>query len=263
MNRVAIIATHHKAGTLWMNTTFSAIARALQLPHRKLQKEQAISPNDMNPPLILFELHSNFGAFPWLKDNPENRLLHLIRDPRDVIISAMHYHRVSRERQLHKPRRKFGGATYQVALNALDNDHDRYLFEMKNTSANVIEAMRRWDYSQPNCFECRYEELIRDEEMVLVTKILCHLGFAEDELEIGRKQFWRKSLFGKRAKKIGRSQHVRAGEARQWTRVFDQELAGQFLQNFGNVLILLGYERDDSWVARLPRSILRETDNAV
>lgn len=263
MNRVAIVATHHKTGTVWMNTTFSAIARALQLPHTKLQKEQAISRDEIEPPMILFELHSDFSEFSWIQDNPQNRIFHLIRDPRDVIISAMHYHRVSQERQLIKPRWRFGGSTYQATLNAFHSDHDRYLFEMQNSSANVIEAMRRWDYGQPNCLECRYEDLIQDEEMVLFTRILSHLGFAEDELELGRKEFWQRSLFGKHAKRRGTSHHVRAGGARQWVDVFDQELAGQFLQNFGNVLISLGYEPDDSWVDRLPRSRREQIENAV
>ncbi len=251
MNRCAVIATHHKTGTVWMNSTFSAICRALDIKFTKVERNDAFSPEDSPPPIVVFQPHSEFANFPWLLDNPEHRVLHLIRDPRDIIISAMHYHRTAEEQQLHIRRRKFGGMTYQQKINTLANDHERYLFEMQNTSKKVIEAMCGWNYARPNCFECKYEDLVMDKEMVLFSRILRHLGFSEDELEKGRQEFWRKSLFGKKAGRQGKTRHLRSGEARQWPAVFDRRLAEAFLQNFGDALVGLGYEPDDSWINEL------------
>jgi glycine cleavage system aminomethyltransferase T len=48
-------------------------------------------------PFILFNYDSDFGDLASLLDRENVRILHLIRDPRDVVISAMHYHKAARE----------------------------------------------------------------------------------------------------------------------------------------------------------------------
>src|SRR5437764_4734607 len=116
MNRCAIVATHHKTGTAWMGGTFTAICSALDISFLKLRNADPPPQSSMHPPLVLFQPHSNFDGSEWLLESPEYRVLHLIRDPRDVIISAMHYHRVAKERQLHVRRRKFGDLTYQEKI---------------------------------------------------------------------------------------------------------------------------------------------------
>jgi hypothetical protein len=255
MDRCAIIATHHKTGTKWMNLTFTSICRALDIRYVNLRRSGLPSRSEIRPPIVLFEWHANFGKAKWLVDNPEHRLLHLIRDPRDVIISAMHYHRNSREKWLHVPREKFGGMTYQQMLNSLPDDHARYRFEMMNSSGNVIRSIEKWDYARPNVFECKYEDLIVDTDMKLFSAIVTHLGFSGSETETCRKQFWRMSIFGKGGDRKGNTRHVRSGSSRQWSGVFDRTLAADFVQEFDGVLIKLGYESDDSWLSRCPETI--------
>lgn len=279
MDRCAIVATHHKTGTKWMNLTFAAICRALDIPYVNLRRSGLPARDQVRPPMVLFEWHANFGKAKWLVENPEHRLFHLIRDPRDVIISAMHYHRSSREEWLHVPRERFGGLTYQQKLNSLADDHSRYRFEMMNSSGNVIRSIGKWDYGRPNTLECKYEDLIVDTDMKLFTSIVTHLGFSDREIQVCLKQFWRMSIFGKAAggkapggRTVGGKaaggkaaggkgggkgggKHVRSGRSRQWTGVFDQALAAEFVQEFDGVLEKLGYEPDDSWVLRCPENV--------
>jgi hypothetical protein len=173
----------------------------------------------------------------------------------------MHYHRTADEPWLHKPWRSFDGLTYQEKINSLEDDQARYIFEMRYSARKAIRAMRKWNYKRANTFECRYEHLITDFEAEIFTEVLRHLGFEDHELESGRHIFGANSLFGKKGKNGGA--HVRSGEGQQWKRTFNSELASEFIEQFGKVLIDLGYEPDNSWVDELrPAAQDREHSDA-
>jgi hypothetical protein len=161
----------------------------------------------------------------------------------------MHHHRTAAEAWLHKPLRAFDMLTYQEKLNSLPDDQSRYLFEMQNSARRIITDMRNWNYQRPNAIECRYEEMIADADLLIFDKVLSHLGFDADECEAAKLIIRSNSLFGEIPKK--RLAHVRSGQARQWKDMFNTELAKEFLARFGDVLIELGYEADNSWVAPL------------
>jgi len=249
MNRCAVIATHHKTGTVWMRDVFRGISHDLKINFIYLTRKSPQKKAKLLPPAVVLNDHADFSAMPWLIDGPDQRILHVVRDPRDVLISAMHYHRVAQESWLHVSRKTFGGLSYQQKLNSLPDDRSRYLFELKHSAGRTIGKMCSWNYGAKNCFECRYEDLATDFEMKLFTQIVCHLGFAPDELEICRANFWKNSLFGQR--EAGESPHVRRGAPRQWSDVFDRELAMRFLHQFGSALVTLGYEPDDTWIEHL------------
>jgi hypothetical protein len=249
VKNVAVIATHHKTGTVWMRSVFQRIAKSLKLKFVYVKELEGRGKDALIVPSIILADHSAFPNCRWILKHPETRIFHLIRDPRDVVVSAMHYHRTADEPWLHKPWRSFDGLTYQEKTNSLQDDHARYIFEMRYSARKTIRAMRKWNYKRTNSFEGRYEDLIADFEAETFTKILRHLGFDDHELESGRQIFQANSLFGMNAK--DRRPHIRSGEGQQWKSTFNPDLANEFIAQFGRVLIDLGYEPDNTWIGEL------------
>jgi Sulfotransferase domain len=245
MNRRAVVATHHKTGTAWMAKVFKAVALRLSVPLVMMHSKKVLSA-PVSIPSIIFNNHSDFRGVDWLLQDPDTRIFHLIRDPRDVIISAMHYHKTAREPWLHKPRSRFNGMTYQQELNSLPDDRARLIWEMDNTGGRTINAMKAWDYSLEKSCEMKYEELIEDVDAVEFARVASHLGFDYNEVASCQEEFRRRSLFGR--KRLPKSIHVRSGMSRQWESVYDLGLAQIFVEKFGTALIDLGYEPDNSWI---------------
>ena len=236
-----LIGTHHKTGTIWMHGTFLRFAEATGL------RLSALSNRGEAPPAnIYFGHHSQFplemlrGVF---------RGLHVIRDPRDIVLSGLHYHRKSDEAWLHFPRPKFGGLSYQQKLNSIDPD-DRFAFELKNAALWTIEELLMWRYDNPAFHEARYEDLIVDTEGAYFGRVLRFLGFDEAEIRLGTQIFLEMSIFGKTPK--GDDPHVRSGRKGQWKEVYRRRHGKLFVEVFGDCLIRLGYEPDNGWVERLP-----------
>ena len=257
MDRRAIIATHHKTGSVWMNTTFREICARTGLPFVTIGPDSRIDPDHCAPPVVVSDIHSKFRRCRWILKDDSARIFHLIRDPRDVVISGMHYHRTSREKWLFVSRDKFGGTAYQAKLNSLPTELHRLVFEMDHAGGNTIRRMAQWDYRQSNSFECKYEDLIRDVEGTLFVRVAAHLGFAGEEIELCRRTFWDLAIFGGRAGGKRQDPHIRSGEGGQWRSVFDRATGEEFLARFGDVLVRLGYEQDNAWLDRLPRTVPR------
>lgn len=253
MEGFAAIVTHHKTGTVWMQQTFRQIAAKLRVRFIHVHKGDVVPPDELVAPIIFFERGGKLREYRHLRGDPRLKIIHLIRDPRDVVISSMHYHCTSQEDWLHRPSERLGGRTYQAEINALRTSRARYVFEMDNRAATTIRTMLRWlDGGWSNSIECKYEDLIGDVEMILFTEAVTHLGFFGQELEICRKAFWKHSLFGRRADGKALKGHIRSGAARQWANIFDKPLAEEFARRFDGALTRLGYETDNSWIEALP-----------
>jgi hypothetical protein len=179
------------------------------------------------------------------------RIVHLIRDPRDVVISAMHYHKGASESWLHEPIPGYDNLTYQRALQRLPTRLAQYVFEMENSSASTLRDMAGWRYGRANCFEARYEELRQDRDLVYWRQIMAFLGLDAAEQALANLRFWQNSLFGGLSW-LG-NRHVRSGTVAQWRREFTPELGEAFLERFPGLLQSLGYETSDAWARELQR----------
>jgi len=262
MKDCAVIATHHKTGTVWMGSIFRDISVACKLRLIRMQRLKGIAPEALVLPSIVINQHSDFKKCRWMLKHPRCRILHLIRDPRDIVLSAMRHHRTAKEDWLHKPRKAFDGLTYQQKINGLPDDRARCIFEMDNGARRTIRSMRKWNYARPGVIECRYESLIGDVGMTAFTAVLLHLGFEDHELDACRTAIRENSLFGTVKEK--KQAHIHSGAARQWAQAFDRSLAAEFIERFGDVLIELGYEKDNAWADALPPAReARETDAQI
>ena len=233
-----LVGTHHKTGTRWMADIFKTISRYLNLKYFNGSSKYLDGSEE-----VFFQIVSRFG--PALEKN--YRGLHIIRDPRDVIISGANYHDQTAEKSwLFKPSRKFGGKSYQEMIRSYPNYFDKLLFEMDNIGKGTITDMRNWNYLDNNFVNVKYEDLIKDSDLEEFSKIFQFLGLGGIALPLCLDIAWAGSIFSGRVKKSGG--HIRSGKPQQWRSVFSRSLANQFLSRYGDILVALGYETDDSWI---------------
>lgn len=233
-----LVGTHHKCGTVWMRDIFSAVCDRLSLVFYKGEQRQLPRRYD-----VFFQNHSRFRFSTLLGPH---RGLHLIRDPRDVIISGVFYHeRCTSELWLRQHRRMFQGRSYQQALVELQCLEEKLRFEMLHCSGATIRDMLAWDYANPDFYEAKYEDLIEDVELRRFRDIFAFLRLPEDRMDELLRIAFDKSLFsGRVAASTG---HIRSGRPRQWQSYFTPRLHRQFLDLFGDALVRLGYEQNDQW----------------
>jgi Sulfotransferase domain len=236
-----LVGTHHKTGTVWMQKTFRQIAKTLGLDFVNLLRDPPPYRGD-----VLFHPHSGFDDTITAGDF---RGLHLVRDPRDIAISALRYHRDSKELWLHEPRDEFGGVTYQEKLNSLSQD-EQFLFDLRGSTSDTLRQILAWRYDDPRFFEATYEQLITDQRGEYFASIMRHLGFDSLSVAASTAVFLRCSIAGKPLPADHR--HIRSGRPEQWKRGWRRWHGERFIEAFGDCLIRLRYEPDDGWVERLP-----------
>ena len=234
-----LIGTDHKTGTVWLNSIFQKICRYHSL---KLYKNNSLQ--EVIPPAKFDIFIQNHSMFDLESLEVPFRGMHIIRDPRDVIISGCFYHQRSKEEWLHRPREKWQGLTYQEKINSYKTIDDQILFEMENTAQNAIHRMVKWDYTNPYFYEVKYEELIEDYDLMLFHRIFSFLGFPGSVIPNLLIIAYNNSLFSNQRIK---SAHIRSGKKNQWKNYFKPIHKDRFLQLFGDCLIQLGYEKDNNW----------------
>lgn len=232
-----LIGTHHKTGTVWLSSIFHDICRYHSLTLYEGRQENLPAQYDVFMQDHSFIDLASIGA-PY-------RGMHIIRDPRDVIISGCFYHQASCETWLHQARKDLQGLTYQEKINSYRNIDDQILFEMEHSGRENIGDMLRWDYNRSSFFEIKYEELIADTDLMLFHKLFIFLGFPGSAIPGLLAIAYNKSLF---SGLHGKSVHIRSGKANQWKKYFKPIHKQRFIELFGDVLIRLDYEKDNNWI---------------
>ena len=251
------IGTHHKTGTIWMRKFWRAVQKDQGVPFMQCYREKKLAEAAEAGPQIIVNWSSSFPKA--LFDAPQARFIHVIRDPRDVLLSGMRYHRVAplgNEKFLRERREDWGGKNYQDHLNSLPDDHARLLFEMEHKHDATLREMLAWPYGHPHAADLRYEDLIEDADMGIMRGVLERFAIEGLDIERALRTYWDHSLFGGLADKAGMEErqaaHVSSGKAAQWTRKLPREVAEVYADRYSPALKTLGYAQDDGWVALCP-----------
>lgn len=241
LNNQVLIGTHHKTGTVWMISIFSKIAERYGLSFiRPSASSGGIMPEEDFD--IFLQDHSRFD----LEKAKRYRGFHIVRDPRDIIVSGCFYHLKSTEDWLHRKKDSFGGLTYQEKISSYSTLSDQILFEMENAAFRGIKDISSWDYQNSNFMEVKYENLIKDEDLKIFREIFDFLGFSNSEMKRLLEIAYNNSLF---SNKLTKTKHIRSGKTQQWKTVFNEQHRTRFVELFGDVLVQLGYEEDnEQWL---------------
>ncbi|MGA8261304.1 MAG: sulfotransferase domain-containing protein [Arenicellales bacterium] len=258
---------YHKAGTKLLTKAFSEICAANHLRFRGCSGKQTQVPADAD--VILFR-HSLIDVSRISKPFVG---VHIVRDPRDVIVSGYLYHRRTTEQwcintdfsltppirrprvpssQEHRPRewkvsylKSLAGKSYQENLLQISQERG-LMFEMDNHGAWTIESMMEWKYNMPNILEITFENLMNDYDGTL-RRIFAHIGFSKSATDVGLKVAVRHDLGRKSPQEIENMPHVSSPRTTKWRRYFSVQHKEAFLDRFGDVLVQLGYETDNNW----------------
>ncbi len=229
---------HHKCLTVYFHRVFARVSRILDM--RFLATPGPLPEIPDEPHLLLS--HDSRLPFPG---DPTVRASHVIRDPRDVIVSGYFYHRRTSEDWCRRPNPDHhdlpDDTSYQDHLNALPKD-DGLIYEMNHVSGRVIEDMAGWDYDRDNCLEIRFEDIVDNERATFDTLF--------DWYGVPRRQKPRLLTWVERFSKHGRSgwrrllpnRHVRKGShVGQWRTHFTPAVRQAFETRHPGVLQRLGY----------------------
>ena len=224
------------------------------------------------------ELLVNRNSEPAMLDAlPPFRGIHVIRDPRDLVVSAYYSHRNSHRVDDGWP----ALSAHRARLRTLDLSGG--LLAELEFSEPVLAAIDAWDYDRPELLELRLEDLFEDSHRTTV-RVARHLGVVDDDatgplaaladrlvqpLLAARARGapvpmgpWRttpaavgaiararsfEAVTGRRPGDADANAHQRKGQAGDWREHFGPEHRGRFAERWGDLLVRLGYEPDDSW----------------
>lgn len=168
------------------------------------------------------------------------RVVCIIRDPRDVTVSQMHYIKRERDHFAHD------------AFVALPSDHERLLFSIRGGELggrelrSLGERYREflgWEEDE-GAVVVRFEDLIGPRgggsaaaQRQAVERVAAHLGVAVDGAALRRVE---ERLFGE-------GKTFRKGQIGGWREEFSEEHARAAKEVAGSVLVELGYEAGHDW----------------
>ncbi|WP_263785474.1 sulfotransferase domain-containing protein [Salinibacter grassmerensis] len=230
---------HHRSGTVWFTRVLSTIARQYGL--RFQEAEQAALEASTE---VFLQDHSRIDRSAL----PPYRGSHMIRDPRDMVVSGYHYHLWTEEGWAHKPREKYDGKSFREALNSVGKKRGMIL-EMERFCEEDLQDMLRWRYGDPAFLELKYEDVIADEASHF-QNLFEHYGFHDEALKVGldvARYYSFQNLSGRNFGEVEEESHLRSGRTSQWEDHFDDELKDRFKELAGNAVVQLGYEEDNDW----------------
>jgi len=242
---------HHKAGTRWLGRILEDIGAATGLHYHCVS----------NPKWFDFDLASYVSrhdihllAFTnadirYVDQLGAHRAFHVIRDPRDIAVSAYFSHLATHGTEYWPEL-----AAHRARLSALDFA-DGLLLDLEFTSRlttdgydlRPFEAMAEWDYARPGTVEATFEALVSD-PVRQVTRLLADLRpFAPLDTitaAVGANTFEALSG-GRRPGEEDRGNHYRRGTPGDWRHYFRQPHKNFFRTNYPDLIGKLGYRQDD------------------
>ncbi len=261
MHRLALL--NHKCGTTYVKKVLTKLCHDLDFnieiyQQKSPERDQRITPGKLfteiksmikhhltprKKPVITFVNNSNYDKlFSQLKG--EYKGFHIVRDPRDTIISGYFSHLNSHP--VEGPWAKRYLIKHREWLKSVSKDEGIHDEIQRGYALNL---MNKWYYDDPDILEIKFESLTK-EPFEMFSKIFNHIDIDIDKNHLASilDEFSFKNLSGGRKKgQEDVNSHFRKGVPGDWKNHFTQEHIDLFKQKWGDLIIRLGYEKDITW----------------
>lgn len=204
------------------------------------------------------------------------RGVHVIRDPRDVLVSGYFSHRYSHPVSEHESPWLW---SWREQWQSLDDHRQGLMLELDHCSTYFVR-LRNWNYSRPNVLEVKYESLTVDPlgtftaiwrflgvevpafaPFATSRLLLNYVGLLANGRAVARQSVLPKSTLnaiirrnsfermsgGRRRGEENIQNHYRKGISGDWKNWFTPALKEAFKLHYPTLLETLGYENDDRW----------------
>ncbi len=168
-----LFATHHQCGVGPLMKVAQQVCQALTLPFHLDPRPPSAGP------LIAFDSHSSFD-FSLLPNGV--RGLHMVRDPRDMVLSCWFHHLHSDQAWLQAPRPERDGLGLSPYLRS-HSVAEGMRAEMEFLRDHDIKDMLAWTYDRPGILEVSYEQMWED-RVAFCAGVFHHLGFTGEHHEL-------------------------------------------------------------------------------
>jgi hypothetical protein len=266
---------HHRSGSTYVKTILETLCIHQGLTTATIHREEDLEGLASKDVLSLTN-----ASLSILNKIEYSRGFHVIRDPRDIIVSSYFSHRYSHKTDVWKEL-----INHMAFLETLDFN-EGLTHEISICRKQQFEEMYTWPYDNPDVLEIKFENLIKDPEAVWID-ILSHIGMKigddsllskiillhnriinsiskRTSLDLKRKMYVKNNLSQKQIqttldnynfeklagnpKGIENIQnHYRKGVPGDWVNYFTDEHKEIFKKQWGELLIHLGYEQDTNW----------------
>lgn len=278
---------HHKAGSSSIVSIISSVCAEMCLKRGAYQKgaynvqeksgyslENFVKENKVD-----FAIYRNADS-QHIKNLTNYRGFHVVRDPRDILVSAYFSHLYS-----HPTENWDELNIYRKKLQTLSKE-EGILAEMEFSRIN-FERMYNWNYSLTNVLELKMEDLFADSHnqfarifdflgildsssknqnielntkaikivnrMHIKTKGLFPIKFKRDKIlaknlaEIISENSFSKKAQGRQKGQENTKQHYRKGIRGDWKNHLSPKHIKLFKDNYNDLILKLGYESDPDW----------------
>lgn len=273
---------HHKAASTWAVSIIKQVCQNAGLKHICVESEKIFDFDlkkfvEREKPDFLSYTNAEFNH---IKNLENFKGFHIVRDPRDILVSAyfshLHSHPTNKWTKLIEHRNKLENTSKDEGL----------LLEMEFRK-NQFDAMYNWDYSSPNVYDVKMEDLLinpyknfvdifdflgivdesefglkaRSSQLATMTinrlsqksKVLTPFRFGTNKIPVESllgiiyKHEFSKLAGGRNLGEENVKSHYRKGVSGDWRNHFKEEHIKLFKEKYNDLLVKLGYEVDSDW----------------
>jgi hypothetical protein len=175
-----VIYGHHKCATMWLEGIARHVAQVLGLRFRVVYNEDQFGhdlPRWVASQGVQMLLYGS-ADIQYARPIGAHRGIHIVRDPRDITVSAYFSHRYSHSTSGWKEL-----ITHREKLKILDKDAG--LAEEIRFRARSFGHIADWDYGQEHVLEIRFEDIVRGSYETLLD-CFDFLGLVDEREEYDR-----------------------------------------------------------------------------